>query len=164
MPGSGKYTTFDPLPITDPAVGKGKSDVNALRTIFATSPLKNDGTNRTNANALGQAFLTPKSVDDGGYMFGTVNIDFSDAPDYKDVATGGGGLPSTAFTPNINSPGDGNGANPTAVNPMDPAAVPQPNLSYDPAGDGTENPTLTSKQISSITLGDALKPGKRPGT
>lgn len=164
MPGTGKYTTFDPVPTKDPAVGKGKSDLVALSKIFKTSPLKNDGSNRTTANAMGQAFLTPPSVDDGGYMYGVVDLNYGLAPDLAaDVKTGGAGLPSTAWTPNLNSPGEGNGADPTKVDPMDPTILPKPSLSLDPAGEGLVSPKATAQQISSITLGAVLTPGKRPG-
>lgn len=163
MPGTGKYTQFDPIPSKDPAVGKAISETDKLRGMFSTSPLKNDGTNRKLADDQGTAFLTPDKVDDGGYMFGVVDMKFGNAPDPKDVPTGGGGLPSTAWSPNLNSPGEGNGADPTKVAAMDPKNVPTANVSLDPAGDDTQNPAVTSKQISSIKLGDALTMGKRPG-
>lgn len=164
MPGTGKYTTFDPVPSTDPAVGNGVSNLTALKTIYKTSPLKHDGSNRTEANKRGEMFLTPPSVDDGGYMYGVVDLDYKKAPDFKDVKTGGGGLPSTAWSPNLNSPGEGNGADPTKVDEMDPAAIPTPNLSLDPAGENLANPADMSKQVSAVKLGDVLIPGKRPGS
>jgi len=163
MPGQGKYTQFDPIPSKDPAVGKATSNVSRLKGAFKTSPLKNDGTNRTESNKRGEAFLTPPSVDDGGYMFGVVDLDYKKAPDFKDVKTGGGGLPSTAWSPNVNSPGEGNGADPKKVDAMDPKDLPTPNLSLDPAGDNLMNPIEASKQVSAVKLGDALVPGRRPG-
>lgn len=164
MPGTGKYTTFDPATSKDPAVGDGKSNLTALKTIFKTSPLnKGEDFNRKLANSLGEKFLTPPSVDDGGYMYGKVDLDYTKAPDLSKVVTGGGGLPSTPYTANLNSPGEGNGDNPKSVTAMDKDAVPKPNLGYDPAGEGTASPSTTSKQVSATTLGAALTPGKRPG-
>lgn len=163
MPGTGKYTQFDPVPSKDPAVGKGISRLTALKTIYKTSPLKNDGSNRTEANKRGELYLTPPMVDDGGYMYGKVDLDYKQAPDFKDVKTGGAGLPSTAWSPNLNSPGEGNGADPKKVDAMDPAALPTPNITLDPAGENLASPSATSKQVSAIKLGDALTPGKRPG-
>lgn len=163
MPGTGKYTTFDPVPSKDPAVGTAVSHATRLKAMYKTSPLKNDGTNRTEANKRGELFLTPPSVDDGGYMYGVVDMDYGAAPDFKDVKTGGAGLPSTAWSPNLNSPGEGNGADPTKVDAMDAKDLPTANVSLDPAGDDLLNPIATAKQVSAIKLGDALTPGKRPG-
>ncbi len=97
-------------------------------------------------------------------MYGVVQRDFSAAPDYKDVAVGGEGLPSTAWTPNINSPGEGNGDDPKKVAAMDASTLPKPNTSYDPSGQGVASPIVSSKQIGSVKLGDALTPGKHPNS
>jgi hypothetical protein len=63
----------------------------------------------------------------------------------------------------VNSPGEGNGADPKKIDAMDPKDVPVANTSLDPAGDDLMNPIEASKQVSAVKLGDALVPGRRPG-
>ncbi len=95
-----------------------RTDASSLKTSFPGSPI------------IGQNItLTPeerrtefqKLVLDGevtnGFCFSTFNRDFSenDPPVYEDVETGPGGLPGSPFTPNVVSPGEGNGVDPTKM-------------------------------------------------
>jgi len=52
-----------------------------------------------------------------GFCFSSFNRDFyeNDPPIYDDVETGPGGLPGSPFTPNVVSPGEGNGVDPTKM-------------------------------------------------
>ena len=90
----------------------------SLKTSFPGSPII--GTN---------ASLSPeerreefqKLVLDGqvinGYCFSKFNRDYyaNNPPAYEDVVTGPEGLPGSPFTPNVVSPGEGNGVDPTKM-------------------------------------------------
>jgi hypothetical protein len=46
-------------------------------------------------------------VNDGGYMFSKVDLNYGGAPIIADVETGGAGKPGSPYAPNLVSPGDG---------------------------------------------------------
>ena len=86
---------------------KGRHDSKTMSTIFAASPIH---TSEMTAESIRQQFqelCLDGDVNDAGHTFGILNRDYSNAPDYGDVETGGGGLPASAWLPNPNSPGPG---------------------------------------------------------
>jgi hypothetical protein len=123
MPGSGKYTQYQP---DDVSSGKKLvlSDQKLLSRAYATRPVQQSAENavaQTAIVAAGNQFqFPPTQAGDPTYFPNGVNLQFQGivgvvpgAPTFKDVKTGGGGAPSTPWTPNIASPGEGNGADPT---------------------------------------------------
>lgn len=103
------------------------SNQNAMASIFPKSP-RLDGYADEDANAAGNTYLLGKNGQDpdwakalGVWGFSqstTLNYQVNGAPLYSDVSTGGGGAPSTPFTPNLVSPGPG------SMNPADMAELP----------------------------------------
>ena len=94
-------------------------------------------------------------VNDAGHTFGEFNRDYTGAPDYGDVATGGGGLPASAYVPNPASPGAG------SVNPADQPSPPD-GFGQDPSdvpgvGVGSQlSPADSSAAQSKHTLGEYI--------
>jgi len=102
------------------------------------------------------ALLKNGKVNDGGHTFGTVDIDFEDGYGILpgDIATGPGGLPGTAHTPNTASPGPG------SMNPLDlpePPPIPVTAGAPWPGVDGGLMPGITSPKIGKAVLGDIVK-------
>lgn len=129
-----------------------KSNRAALKSMFVSAPYFNDYTAEA-VQALGQELLLDGEVNDMGHTFGTFNKDYSGAPDFGDVDTGGGGLPASAWVPNPASPLDG-------VN--NPGSIPEAPDGYGetPAdnwgsGIGSQlSPSASSAAISGQTIGD----------
>jgi len=89
-------------------------------------------------------------LSDGGYMFGLVDLNYSDSPDMLTVKTGGGGLPSSPWVPNLASATGGIPSNqPEYLGPL-----PNKHVGYGVGKGGTLSPSETSKQISSNKIGD----------
>lgn len=163
MPGSGKYTTYDPLKQN---VGKGTSSVDRLKKLFNPPP---ELTDTKKLFEIANAKLLPKTpqAGDPSQFKGGVDLTFSQAPDLTGVQTGGGGLPSSPYTPNRTSPGEKSGVN--AVGQQDEGIKDIKELSTTAQldVDGLKNPSKDSKTIgSSIVIDDtaaSLKPGVHPG-
>ena len=101
--------------IVQPAAAPNKSkgarrDAN-LRAAFPESPIyKNDITDEERRKAYQELALD--GVVNGGNGINSFDRDFkgttqNPVPNLEDVETGGGGLPSSPFTPNLTSPGPG---------------------------------------------------------
>jgi len=129
-----------------------KANRAAIRTMFAGAPYYNDY-NKDAVQALGQELLLEGVVNDQGHTFGEFNRDYSGAPDYGDVETGGGGLPASAWVPNPSSPTDGT---------VNPGSIPEAPDGYGTApadnwgtGVGSQlSPAASSSQISGQKIGD----------
>jgi hypothetical protein len=109
-------------------------------------------------------------VDDGGYMFNQVDLRFAGrrsggvdtlyaAPNLDDVVTGGEGLPSSPYTPNFTSPGEGNGTDPFAQ-PEFTGDLPyggdagQASATQFGRGEGSSaNPETSTAQVARATIG-----------
>ena len=81
----------------------------------------------------------------------SVNLDYGDAPALADVATGGGGLPGTAYTPAPGSPGPGS---------FNPADIPAPPADHPGQGSGSgskASPDATSVQVAKQVGGGTKK-------
>jgi len=132
---------------------KGRHDSKQMSTIFAASPIHTAEMTAESIRQLFQELCLDGNVNDAGHTFGVLNRDYSDAPDYGDVETGGGGLPASAWVPNPSSPGPG------SQNPADQVDAP---AGYgEKAGDtwgtgvGSQlSPKKSSEAISTHTLGD----------
>ena len=129
----------------------GARDDQSLRSTFPGTPtfeLTDAG-----VRAMYQELALDGVVNDEGHTFGTLNRDYSDAPNMEEVKTGGGGLPASPYVPNPVSPGEG------SIDPSDqadpPAGFGQTPSSTPGVGVGAlENPKGTSERSARHTLGD----------
>ena len=123
-----------------------------LQAAFPSSPIHNGSLTRDSIQTVGNKLLLSDVVNDGGHTFGEHNRDYVDAPSMGDVATGGGGLPTTPWTPNVASPGEG------SMNPSDQPEGPTPADPGTEFGSGASatkrNPSEMSKGIAGHTLKD----------
>ncbi|MAG25298.1 hypothetical protein CMI47_06930 [Candidatus Pacearchaeota archaeon] len=94
-----------------------------------------------------------------GLGVNTFNRDFvgtsnDPTPELSDVKTGGGGLPSSPYVPNITSPGPG------SVFPNDQAPyegeLPDPGVEYGSGLGGQTSPSDTSEKIASQKIGQYI--------
>lgn len=132
-------TTFN-QPIGDGS--KGKSSRTVLDAAYA-GPFNGDASTYTLAIAYerfkrsgphsgdtgGSIDAVSGRIDDGGYLFGLINRNYQDSPmlgspDARTsvdtiVGNRANGRPTTAWSPTIRSPGEGNGLDPTAIGPVD---------------------------------------------
>jgi len=132
----------------------GASATNDLKSVFASSPINKGELSPDQIRDAFQADVLDGVTNDGGHTFGEFNKDYSSAPDYADVPTGGGGLPASAHVPNPTSPGEGEGTNPAAQTsaPDDFGTTPS---STPGTGVGSQlTPKASSEAISGQTLGD----------
>lgn len=176
----------------DPSKGKplGSRREENIKGIFASSPLYLPA--ESNPPGQGSMKLTPEgikqwyidnvvngTVPESGQYYGfsdAYSLDFTGAgasipggpPNYNDVKTGGGGLPSTAFVPNPASPGEGNGVNAEAKPEAKDFAAqisdrkPSTPGAGSAANEDSRNPAVMSKAMKTTTLGQSL--GQSPAT
>lgn len=152
MPGQGKYgTVYDQLPVKKPLFEK----------LFASSPQYDGSYTLGKLVDTANAKLLPPVQQGDLTLFPNVDMNYGGAPKFGDVATGDAGKPSTAYTPNPASPGDGNGADPTKM----PDAGLHPNdikPGFVPGENGTAEPAGTSATMGATTLGKPLVMGSSP--
>jgi hypothetical protein len=97
-------------------------------------------------------------INDGGHTFGTVNIDYVEAPNLADVVVGGGGLPGSPYGPNIATPPEGQ--NPADIPAAGVAATERARGSGGAfVGNGLTSPSATAAVISRQKIG-SLQKGK----
>ena len=164
MPTHKQATVVPAGPAGDGGMGKRK-DSN-LKASFSRSPLYNDytesavfdiGISALNGGGGSGDKVTNTVlgvVNDGGYMFGAFDLNYPGSPSLAEVQTGGGGLPSSPYTPNPTSPGPG------SVFPNDQDAftgeIPDPGVEFGSGLGGTASPSETRKGISSQTIGSYI--------
>ena len=183
-----KLQTIEAFDAADAKGGPGHRNQKNITGLFGTSPLYKQAESSV---AEGGLKLTPADLkqwyidhvvngsvpgSDGYYGFSEAyNRDFSGAgasipggpPNYKDVKTGGGDLPATAFVPNPASPGEGNGINafakPEAKDFAEMMAAKKPSTpgAGPAANEDARNPAFTSVAMKS-SLGLYL--GKSPAS
>lgn len=131
----------------------GSADYAALRALFPGSPAYDGTYGDVEVVAAFQAIVQVPVANDGGHTFGTVNLDYQDAPDLATVPTGGGGLPGTPYSPNPASPGPG--MNPRNIPAVDPASIHRGGGGYGP-GDGLVSPSVTAVNIARQRIGNLI--------
>lgn len=161
------------LTVSVPATifGKGTSSTSSLRSAFRSSPIY-DGTYSTDEQVR-HLFEEPPEFDastgtinDHGHAFGQVKMFFQDAPDYQVIdrtETGGQGKPATAWSPNVLSPGEGNGDNPAAIPDGRAETLAVRGAGGGWAGNGLTSPSTTVAQIVPRIprrIGDTLALGR----
>ena len=160
-----KQATVVPMgPAGEGGLGK-RNDVN-IKASFSKSPLFSEydeasvlsiGVSSLNgAGGKGDKLTGTANgvVNDGGHTFGTFDLNYADSPVMNDVKTGGGGLPSTPYTPNPTSPGPGS----VFANDQDAytGEIPDPGVEFGSGLGGLAVPSDTTKGISSQTIGSYI--------
>ena len=92
-------------------------------------------------------------INDGGYAFGSYDLNFGAAPDLETVAVGGEGLPASAYVPNLTSPGPGSTA--PQDQPEYVGTLPEKGNEYG-SGVGAESPSISTPQIASQKIGSYI--------
>jgi hypothetical protein len=132
----------------------------SLQKNFPGSPIHDGSLSRESIQEMGNELLLSAVINDGGHTFGEQGRDYSGAPNFDDVKTGGGGLPGSAFTPNTASPGEG------SMNATDlpaPPDQPDPGTEFGSGAAGiARKPSELSAGIAKHTLKD-YGLGKRAG-
>lgn len=132
-----------PLPI-----GKNEYDEEYLKHLAESALLGNGGPGDEFQNSgVGNG-----TINDQGYMFNTVNLNYKDAPDLLTVETGPSGMPASPYIPNISS---APGAIPSNM-PAYTGDHPNKSNSYGSGLGGIVSPSETSKLISKGKLGDYI--------
>lgn len=168
MPGTGKYGTV--VADKDRKFALGSADQTVLQKVYKHSVMAT--LSFEDLVALAKKYLTADTTagvqkgDATIWPSGEVNLNFVGAPNIeKDVKTGGAGLPSTPWSPNVNSPATsplGGTINPADQTAMDP--VPKPTGGEVIGLDGTVDPKAKAAEVSSTLLGTTLPLGKHPGS
>ena len=131
----------------------GSSDTATIKSSFPASPIHSGDMTVESIKQQFQDEVIDGTVNDAGHTFGTFSRDYVDAPDIREVQTGGGGLPASPYVPNPVSPGPG------SLNPADQAEAPdgfgQTPSDVPGSGVGSQlQPKTSSEQQSSGRLGD----------
>jgi hypothetical protein len=165
MPGSGKYTKYTPLVPANPgSKGSRKSDV-LYKTFGTPVEIVNQVKILATANSYTFGAESPSGYVQGdlGYFPAGVNLRFAGAPAIgtTDVPKlGAGGLPASPWTPNITSPGEGNGVDASKqpvlglANPLNPIELAK-NYQVD-----TQN--IAPPQTTSIQIGVSVPLSANP--
>lgn len=144
--------------------GLGKSDIVTLKASYPGSPVyRTTPTPITDASVTEQymTIVTNATVSDGGHTFGTVDLNYTGAPNLADVRTGGAGLPGSPYAPNIASP-------PSGQNPADiPASGAEATVRAQGSGgafngNGLASPSSTAAVISRQRIGSLIKGSSTP--
>jgi len=152
MPGEGKYgTVYDKLPAKKPLLEK----------LFKSSPQYDGSYGHTKLVDTANARLIPALQQGDLQLYPSVDMNYGTAPKFSDVQVGDAGKPGTPYTPNLASPGEGNGADPTKM--PDAGLVPtdiRPN--FVPGENGTMDPAAAVPAVSATMLGKPLVMGQSP--
>ena len=102
-------------PAVPPNKAKGARNQSNLQSMFPNSPIYSGDMTDEERKKSYQSLALDGNVNDSAEVAGVVvpggqghgvnshNRDFSDAPDLSEVETGGGGLPSSPYTPFLTS-------------------------------------------------------------
>jgi len=160
-----KFGTVVPLGVPGEGGYGHRSDVNLsamfatpVGTIYSETAVRNAGISALNGGGgagdlIPNIGVTEGVINDGGYMFGTFNLNFPNAPDLDTVATGGEGLPASAYVPNPASPGPG--STQPADQPEYTGNLPEKGNEYG-FGLGAVSPSLTTDGIRGQTIGSYI--------
>jgi hypothetical protein len=163
-----RTATVSPFGPVSPTPSLGRRGDNNIRACFPASPLQREY-NTTTVENVGNAALLGNGgpgdsvpnigvsngvVNDGGYFYGTFNLNYNGSPNLDDVATGGEGLPASPYVPNPTSPGPG------SVNPYDVAPytgpLPRAHTLYGVGLGGTVSPSNTTEGVSGNKIGQFI--------
>lgn len=131
--------------------GLGHSDYTVLTLMFPGSPIFSGELTDDIVTETFMSIVTNAVVNDDGYMFGEVDLNYGQSPNLEEVVVGGGGLPGSPWAPNIAVP-------PVGQNPADiPASGVEATERAKGGGgafigDGLASPSATSATISGQTV------------
>jgi hypothetical protein len=168
-----KYGTVVPLGVPGEGGFGHRSDVN-LSAMFATpvgttyseEAVKNAGIAAFNGaggpgDSIPNIGVAAGVINDGGYAFGSFDLNYTGVPDLETVVVGGEGLPASPYVPNPASPGPG------SVSPFDipeyTGALPEKGNEYG-FGLGAISPSETSPGVAGQTLGTYIRGRSYPGS
>lgn len=141
--------------------GAGHSDIIVLQNSFPGSPVYSGEINDNTVTDTYMNIVTNATVNDGGHTFGTVDLNYTGAPNLADVEVGGAGLPGSPYAPNIASPPEGQ--NPADIPASGVEATNRARGSGGAfSGDGLASPNNTSNVISRQTVGSLRKGTSTP--
>jgi len=146
--------------------GSGHRNDTNLKASFSGSPLYNEYNDEAVENICKAALqgnggpgdsipnigIVEGEINDAGYMFGTHDLNYVNAPNLEEVVTGGGGLPATPYTPNTSSPGAGSVH--YADQPEYVGELPEAGQQFGSGLGGSVSPSKTAVGVASQTLGD----------
>lgn len=161
-----KFGTVVPLGLPGEGGYGHRNDVNLsamfatpVGTIYSEEAVKNAGISALNGNggfgdSIPNIGVSVGVINDGGYMFGSFDLNFTNAPDLETVAVGGEGLPASPYVPNPASPGPG------SVSPSDQPEytgnLPEKGDQYG-TGLGATSPSVTTSGIRGQTIGSYIR-------
>jgi len=163
MPTQKQVVVQQPVP---PDKKFGASSYINSKKVFPASPIHtNDITDVERRKYFEENVINGIII--GGNGLNTFDLDYSGAPDLATVETGGAGLPSTPYTPNITSPGPGS-LNASDQPVYDGNLIGNSDLSTPEFGSGlggTVSPSKTSKDIArQSVLSDYILGRSYPGS
>jgi hypothetical protein len=143
---------------TDPVPALSTTNSDLLAAAFASSPIHSGELTDAGIRANFINMVQHGEVQNG-FMFPKFNRDYAEngITDPADVEGGAAGAPANGFTPNVASPGEGNGVDPIAL-PEPPNADASEKIITTPfEGAGSQvKPSETSAVIAGSTIGDYL--------
>ncbi len=160
-PGSGLYGSVELSANTGYETGESAINKALRRRAFGTSPMFNDYTVENLIKLAKQVLNSKTVVVSGNKQFPEFDLNYKvSAPDITQTPSGGGGLPGTGFTPNIASPGAGNGVSPSALPDIGLTVEDLNSIRTTPVvpgqTDGTQNPADSKVGVE---VGDSLSMG-----
>ena len=136
-----------------------RSDIN-LRSAFSNSPLFNGDLTDNERKTTYQDLALNGEVH-GGNGLNSFSRDYKGTtqipvPNLNNVESGGGGLPSSPYTPNLASPGPGSLS--AADQPEFNGNIPDPenNIEFGSGLGGLVSPDVTSQKIANTKIGDYI--------
>jgi hypothetical protein len=160
-----KYSTVVPQGVPGEGGLGHRNDVN-LSAMFATpvgttyseEAVKNAAIAALNGNggpgdSIPNIGVTSGVVNDGGYAFGSFDLNFSGVPDLETVPVGGEGLPASPYVPNPASPGPGS-TSPYDI-PEYVGQLPEKGNEYG-FGLGAVSPSETTPGVAGQTIGSYI--------
>ena len=101
-------------------------------------------------------------INDAGYMFGTLDLNYTDSPDVPNLdIAGGGGKPASPHVPNLSSAPT---TFPASQPEFDESALPNPGVEYGSGLGGLVSPKDTSDGISGQSIKNLRSGRSYPGS
>ena len=138
-----------PLPTNNKSKGD-RNEVN-IQASFPGSPIHKGEITDAERKKLFQELVMDGTVLNGNGL-NSFNRDYAGAPNLEEVETGGGGLPSSPYTPNLVSPGPGSVS---AIDQIEyTGELPDKDLrnNFGAGKGGLVSPAETSNELSKTTI------------
>ena len=135
---------------------KGTSNSSNLKKAFPSSPIyAGEISDLERLNFYQEEVMDKEGLTANGVSNFSMNYN-NGAPNLEDVETGGGGLPSSPYTPNVTSPGVGSTS--AATQPAFDGDIKSVEYisNFGTGLGGTISPQKTTKNISSLKIGQYI--------